>query len=63
MKVSPAETTDLVVTYDADLLGCAVEKIEVEDRSVKAKWGDTLYRLNCGLREPALSGQFSFLIE
>lgn len=63
VKVSPTDTSSLVVTYDAQQFDCTVEEIEVTDRSVKAKWGDVLYRLGFKVRQPAMSGRFSFLIE
>lgn len=61
--VKSADMTSLTLSYDVDQLDCTVEKIDVDDRSVSAKWGDTLYRINFKVRKPTRSGQFSFLIE
>jgi hypothetical protein len=61
--IEPAEDTRLTIAYDPDLFDIEFEKITVEDRSVAGKWGDTLYRLNFVMREPAMSGEFRFLIE
>jgi hypothetical protein len=63
VTVESADTSSLVVAYDTDQFDCAVEKIAIEDRSIAAKWGDTLYRLVFTARLPARKGQFSFTIE
>ena len=63
VMVRLAEGTSLAVTYDEGLFDCTIDEITPEDRKVTSRWGNTLYRVLFTLRQPSLSGRYSFVIE
>ena len=46
------------IEYDAKLLQPSVDEITVEDPRLKPIWGNRLYRIRLGLRNPASRGQW-----
>jgi len=61
-----ASAQDFVVKYDAKQMNATVEKIPLvtmEDKGVKEKWGDNIYRINFELTNPQDKGKMKFVIE
>ncbi len=61
-----ASAQDFVVKYDARQMNATVEKIPLvtmEDKGVKEKWGDNIYRINFEVINPQDKGKIKFVIE
>jgi hypothetical protein len=56
---------DFVISYPADQMQPVVEKVPLtamEDKGIKEKWGDSIYRINFELNSPGASGRIRFTI-
>ncbi len=58
-------TRDFVVRYDARQMTPAVEKVKLEtmeDRGIREKWGDTIYRINFNATAPKTVDAYRFTV-
>lgn len=59
------ETKDFVISYDAGRMEPTVEKVKLEameDGGIKAKWGDTIYRINFTVLKLQTADKLSFTV-
>jgi hypothetical protein len=65
-QLKDARAQDFVVKYDVKQMRVAVEKIPLvtmEDKGVKDKWGDNIYRINFEVIDPKAKDKIKFIIE
>ncbi len=56
---------DFVVRYNPEQLQATVEKVKLEameDKGIREKWGDTIYRINFNAVAPKTTDQFAFTV-
>ncbi len=59
------EPKDFVIRYNSKKMVATVEKVPLlamEDKGIKEKWGDNIYRINFAIMAPMTKDQFSFII-
>jgi hypothetical protein len=64
-KPKEGEAKDFVVRYNAAQLKPTVEKVALtamEDKGIKEKWGDNIYRINFNVIAPKINDKINFYI-
>jgi hypothetical protein len=58
-------TKNFIIKYDPKQMNVAVEKVALvspEDKGIKDKWGDNIYRINFNLIKPKAKDKITFVI-
>jgi hypothetical protein len=64
-KPKDGEEKDFVIRYNAGQMGATIEKVpmtEMEDKGVKDRWGDNIYRIKFTVNKPKTNDKINFVI-
>jgi hypothetical protein len=65
-KPKDASPKDFMIIYNSKQMRVSVEKVSLatpEDKGIKDKWGDNIYRINFEVIAPKLSDKIKFVVE
>jgi hypothetical protein len=64
-KPKDGEEKDFVIKYNPGQMGATIEKVsmtEMEDKGVKDRWGDNIYRIKFTVNKPKTNDKINFVI-